>query len=132
MYPPHTSIWTPNSHTRAHTHAGLSIWTPNGCVAVCCRYCGAVRCGVLQCAAMCCSAEWIVVHIQQAYCSLLQCVAVCCSVMQCVAECCGMLQCVAVCIAEGCGMLQCVAVCCRVLQWRPIAGLINLDTASSF
>ena len=73
-------------------------------------------------------------------CSVLQCVAVCCSVLQrhsrynasqyipdierilrryiledigvlqCVAVCYSVLQCVAVC----CGMLQCVAVCCRV------------------
>ena len=71
---------------------------------------------------------------------VLQCVAVCCSVLQCVAMsdkdqgvgrqvcnhslfccpapgmrvavCCSVLQCVAVC----CGVLQCVAVCCRVLQ----------------
>jgi len=56
---------------------------------------------------------------------VLQCVAVCCSVLQCVvatfhgketnesvAVCCSVLQCVAVC----CSVLQCVAVCCRVLQ----------------
>ena len=70
---------------------------------------------------------------------MLQCVAVCCSVLQCVAEsrkdfgpllsrparrllsvlqcaavCCSVLQCVAVC----CSVLQCVAVCCSVLQCR--------------
>ena len=43
---------------------------------------------------------------------MLQCVAVCCSVLQCVALCCSELQCVAVCCSE----LQCVAVCCSVLQ----------------
>jgi len=37
---------------------------------------------------------------------VLQCVAVCCSVLQRVAVCCSVLQCVAVC----CGVLQCVAV----------------------
>jgi len=37
---------------------------------------------------------------------VLQCVAVCCSVL-----CCSVLQCVAVC----CSVLQCVAVCCSVL-----------------
>ena len=53
---------------------------------------------------------------------MLQCVAVCCSVLQCVAVCCSVLQCVAVCysalqcVAVCCSMLQCVAVCCRVLQ----------------
>ena len=34
---------------------------------------------------------------------MLQCVAVCCSVLQCVAVCCSVLQCVAVC----CSVLQC-------------------------
>jgi len=64
---------------------------------------------------------------------VLQCVAVCCSVLQCVAVyqersctlvlqariiaiyvavCCSVLQCVAVC----CSVLQCVAVCSSVLQ----------------
>jgi len=43
---------------------------------------------------------------------LLQCVAVCCSVLKCVAVCCKVLQDVAVC----CSVLQCVAVCCGVLQ----------------
>ena len=43
---------------------------------------------------------------------MLQCVAVCCSVLQCAAVCCSVLQCVAVC----CSVLQCVAVCCSVLQ----------------
>ena len=47
--------------------------------------------------------------------SVLQCVAVCCSVLQrvdilksqCIAVCCSVLQCVAVCYS----VLQCVAVC---------------------
>ena len=43
---------------------------------------------------------------------MLQCVAVCCSVLQCVAVCCSVLQCVAV----SCSVLQCVALCCGVLQ----------------
>jgi len=37
---------------------------------------------------------------------VLQCVAVCCSMLQCVAVCCSVLQCVAVC----CSVLQCVAI----------------------
>ena len=41
---------------------------------------------------------------------MLQCVAVCCSVLQCAAVCCSVLQCVAVC----CSVFQCVAVCCSV------------------
>ena len=46
---------------------------------------------------------------------MLQCVAVCCSVLQCVAVCCSVLQCGAVC----CSVLQCVAVCYSVLQIKP-------------
>ena len=46
--------------------------------------------------------------------SVLQCVAVCCSVLQCVlqrvAVCCSVLQCVAVC----CSVLQCDILCCSV------------------
>jgi len=47
---------------------------------------------VLQCVAVCCSV------LRQRYldtmcCSVLQCVAVCCSVLQCVAVCCSVLQC---------------------------------------
>ena len=47
--------------------------------------------------------------------ALLQCVAVCCSVLQCVVRRerqLALLQGVAVC----CNVLECVAVCCRVLQ----------------
>ena len=57
---------------------------------------------------------------------MLQCVAVCCSVLQCsmlqyVAVCCSVeqlavLQCVAVC----CSVLQCVAAFCSVLQYVPL------------
>jgi len=43
---------------------------------------------------------------------VLQCVAVCCSVLQSHCRCHGSRQCVAVC----CSVLQCVAVCCSVLQ----------------
>jgi len=43
---------------------------------------------------------------------VMQCAAVCCSVLQCVAVCCSVLQCVAV----RCSVLQCVAVCCSALQ----------------
>jgi len=39
--------------------------------------------------------------------AVLQCVAVCCSVLQSVAECCRVF-------AGCCSVLQCVAVCCRV------------------
>jgi len=64
------------------------------------------------------------------YCSVLQRVAACCSVLQCsvlqyVAVCSSVLQCVVVCLGSRVsdrhcfkdllsGMLQCVAVCCSV------------------
>ena len=47
---------------------------------------------------------------------MLQCVAVCCSVLQCVAVCCSMLQCAAV----YCSVLQSVPVCCSVFQCVPV------------
>jgi len=66
---------------------------------------------------------------------MLQCVAVCCSVLQCVAVCCSVVvwdansfqdpimcvcvrerDCVCVCVAVCCSVLQCVAVCCSKLQ----------------
>jgi len=73
---------------------------------------------VLQCVAVCCS----VLRCVAVCCSVLQCAAVCCGVLQCVAVCCSVLQCVAVCcsvlwcVAVCCSVLQCVAVCFRVLQ----------------
>ena len=53
-------------------------------------------------------------------CNVLQCVAAGCSVLQglCVKDIC-VLQCVAVC----CSVLQCVAVCCSVLQC--VAGFVR-------
>ena len=66
-------------------------------VAVCCSV---LR--VLQCAAVCCSVLLCVAES----CTVL---AVCCDVL---AVCCSVLQCVAV----YCSVLQCVAVCCSVLQ----------------
>ena len=63
---------------------------------------------MLQCVAVCCS----VLQCGAVCCSVLQCGAVCCSVLQCVAVCCSVLQCVAVC----CSVLQCAAVCCNVLK----------------
>jgi len=63
---------------------------------------------VLQCGAVCCS----VVQCGAEWCSVLQCVAVCCRVVQCVAVCCSVLQSGAVC----CRVVQCVAVRCSVVQ----------------
>ena len=61
---------------------------------------------------------------------VLQCVAVCCSVIEgwsliqrlaiyvmCMCSvCCSVLQCVAVCCSVCCSVLQCVAVCCSVFE----------------
>ena len=58
---------------------------------------------MLQCVAVCCSVlQYVAVR-----CSVLYCVLVYCSVLQCVAECCNVLQCVAAC----CSVLQCVLQC---------------------
>ena len=87
------------------------------CVAVCCSVlpcvCSVLQrvaacCSVLQSVAVCCSTdllimcgEWLLAKppptcvLQDEY-RMLQCVAVCCSVLQCVAVCCSVLQCVAV------------------------------------
>jgi len=74
---------------------------------------------VLQCVAVCCSVLQCVAD------SVLQCVAVCCGVLRCVAVCCSVLSSAAdSCVAEGVlrcvavcfSVLQCVAVCCSVLQ----------------
>ena len=96
-------------------------------------------------AARCSMLQHVVAYFSIAYCSVLQCVAVCCSVLQCVAVCCSMLQYVALChgrthicmraacgnatkrvaarcnemlhVAACCSAVQCVAVCCcSVLQ----------------
>ena len=55
-------------------------------------------------------------------CVLLQCVAVCCSVLHCATppldfKCvCVLLQCVVVCVAVCSSVMQCAAACCSVLQ----------------
>jgi len=63
--------------------------------------------------------------------SVLQCVAVCCTVLYCVAQCvlvhvrrllvityvavcCSVLHCIAMCCSVWCSVLQCVAVCCSL------------------
>ena len=69
---------------------------------------------VLKCVAMCCS----VLQRAAVFCvavprssgkslrhTVMQCVAVCCSVLQCVAVCCSVLQCVSLC----CSVLRCFA-----------------------
>jgi len=58
---------------------------------------------VLQCVALYCSELPVLIKLGS---PLLQCVAVCCSVLQCVVVCCSVLQCVAV----WCIVVHCVAV----------------------
>jgi len=79
-----------------------------------------MRCSVLQYVAVCCSEEARTFPESS---GVLQCVAVCCSVLQCVAACCNALQCFAtrkqaqnLRLQVCCSVLQCVAVCCSVLQ----------------
>ena len=75
---------------------------------------------MLQCVAVCCSVlHWVL--RQQV--GVLQCVAVCCSVLHRVLrQQVGVLKCIAVCcsllqcVAVCCSVFQCVAVCCSVLQ----------------
>ena len=45
---------------------------------------------------------------------MLQCVAVCCSVLQCVAVCCSVLQCVAVAVCSAQVVARCVCLCVSV------------------
>jgi len=72
---------------------------------------------VLQCVAVCFS----VMKCDAVHRSVLQCNAACCSVLQYVAVCCSVLQCIAACYsvlqcgAVYCSVLQCVAVCCTSL-----------------
>ena len=93
------------------------------CVAVGSKLqCIAAGCSVLQCVSECCSKLQVCAAIlsfhtefalhscdavkSQLYFHVMQCVAVCCSVLQCVAVCCSVLKRVVVC----CSVLQCVAV----------------------
>jgi len=54
----------------------------------------AAYCSVLQCVAMCCSVQ--IESKSYAFCENVCIVAACCSVLQCVAVCCSVLQCVEV------------------------------------
>jgi len=77
---------------------------------------------VLQCVAGCCTFfAGTARRSPRSPSGVLQCVAVCCSVLQCVAVCCSVLQCVALqCVAVCCSVLQCVEVCCSVLQYGTV------------
>ena len=67
----------------------------------------AACCSVLQCVAMYRCAHELGIPKTDINMCVLQCGAVCCSVVQRVAACCNVLQCVAVC----CSVLQCAAMC---------------------
>ena len=100
------------------------IWPVDSCIGphVWCSRCSAsCKTCMLQCVAMCCS--------------VLQCVAVCSAgavprVLQCVVVCLNVLQCVTVCCSvfsrrsASCHtwMMQCVAVCCSALQCVAVCG----------
>ena len=87
---------------------------------------------------------------------VLQCVAVCCSVLQCVAVCCSVSQCVAVCcsvslqpfysaytpslllhtrsntwLVDCICVLPCVAVCCSVLQCVAVCCSVSIQPIHS-
>jgi len=67
---------------------------------------------LLQCVAVCCSVlQWVAVG-----CNVLQCVAVCRSVLQCSHELCCCSESVLECVGACCSVLQSIAVCCSVLQ----------------
>ena len=70
-------------------------------------------CSVLQCVAVCCS-------VLRKWTQIIR--VVCCSVSQCVAVCCtNRLRSYLLCVAVCCSVLQCVAVCCSVLhKWTQI------------
>ena len=85
-------------HTTTHYNTMQhSLWRENvhsdwGATAPCtCKY---ATPRVLQCVAVCRSVLQMLLYVVLC-CSVLQCVAVCCSVLQCVAVCCSVLQCVA-------------------------------------
>jgi len=75
-------------------------------------------CSVLQCVAVCCSVLLYLLRSLVGTRSIVfQCVAVCCSVLQCIAMCCS--TCSGVKSTKDrmcCSMLQYIVVCCSVLQ----------------
>ena len=113
-----------SSHWRIHR----TPWRPGKtnvlqCVVVCCSVwlCVAVRRTSLLTQMSPIISGWFTERdLQRKVCysalqRVLQCVAVCCSVLQCVAVCCSVLQYVAVCCSVLHCVAVCVAVCCCVL-----------------
>jgi hypothetical protein len=93
---------------------------------------------VLQCGAVCCSGSCLKEGISTLGSGVLQCVAVCCSVLHCVALCCSVWQFVSVGLASTraclrwaqvfpvcCSVLQSAAECCSVLQSVPVGFALN-------
>jgi len=72
---------------------------------------------MLQCVAVCCS----VLQCDAVCYSVMQCVAVRCSVLQRDAVCCSVLMCVAVC----CSVFQCVAVSCSLMQYATCCNMLQ-------
>ena len=76
---------------------------------------------LLQCVALCCSVLQRVTTCYSlslcasGYCTVLWGVQICCRVMQCASVCCSVCS-VLQCVAVCCSVLQCVAVCCTMLQ----------------
>ena len=94
-----TRTHTSQKHTHAHTHTYIQTHK-------CVHKCTHTR-------ARPCTHTHAYRHIH-----VMNCVAVCYSMLQCVAVCCSVLQCVAVC----CNVLQCVAVCCSALRIAWMSG----------
>jgi hypothetical protein len=86
-----------------------------------------MRCSVVQCVAVCCS----VLHVAQC---IYECVAAWCSVLQCVAVCWSVLhvaRCIHECVAVWCSVVQCVACStmhlwmrCSVMQWVALCCIV--------
>ena len=98
---------------------------------------GVIYSSVLQCVAVCCS----VLQCAAGRSNMLPCGAVCCRVVQCVAVCSNVLRCVAVCCSASLGVakvylfctgvLQCTAVCCNVPQYIALAPIYQAVTPNS-
>ena len=76
-----------------------------------------------------CKDQWILtsLHIPSLCCSVLQCVAVCCSVLH--------LKWILTSLhipSLCCSVLQCVAVCCSVLQWKWMLTSLHIPSLTHF
>jgi len=128
--------------TDIHWFKPVELWSKEVCC--CVLLCAAVYCSVfslfqsvgmccsvLQCVAVCWNIHWFnLVEILVQGSGVLQCAAVCYSVLQCTAVCCSVLQCAAVCSsvqqsAAECGNVrQSAAVCCNI-NWFTRRALVQ-------